>query len=71
VPSGLRESAKAISARIGTNASYSIFVRPPITDVEPAASPDRGHQVLRLLWLASLTLLFVVLTLAILVALGL
>jgi hypothetical protein len=70
VPSGLRESAKAISARIGTNASYSIFVRPSITDVEPAP-PDRGRQVLRLLWLASLTLLFVVLTLAILVVLGL
>jgi hypothetical protein len=63
---GLSDAAEAIRDRIGRNARYSIFVPPSVgDDRQPRRSWDRW------LWWASLCLLFIVLVLAVLVALGL
>jgi len=71
VASGLRQSAEALRERIGPSASYTSFVRPSISDVEPRQRRSRGTTLLRLLWRASLALLVVVLILAVVVAFGL
>jgi hypothetical protein len=70
VPSSLRQSAEALSERIGADANYSSFVLPAVSEAERSA-PSGRPSMLRLLWLASLALFLVVLILAALVGLGL
>ena len=63
--SGLRATADAIRARIGSDACYSSFTPPSVRDLE-----TRGRRWEGLLRATCLALLVVVLVLAALVALG-
>jgi hypothetical protein len=63
---GLSNAAEAIRERVGRDARYATFVAPRVGDVREPRRPWG-----RLLWTASLLLLFVVLVLVVLVALGL
>lgn len=67
--SGLRQSAHAISERVGPDAAYSSFVPPTVRDAE-ADDPRERSRVLRFLSLASLALFVFVLIMAAIVALG-
>jgi hypothetical protein len=64
---GLGDSASAIRKRIGPNARYTSYTPPEL--IAPLRARRRPWD--RFLWSASLVLLFIVLVLAVLVALGL